>query len=79
MTHVYRAELSLDGLDVKPMQSGHTSEFTRLHVAEIKVTGASPADALAQMQRHIAELTEWHTQLERDAPASPEEEQTSGR
>lgn len=79
MAHVYRAELRLDGLDVRPMQSGHTSEFTRLHVAEIKVTGASPADALGQMQRHIAELTEWHTQLERERPSEAEEESTDGR
>lgn len=46
--------------------NGFVNVTEQLRVAEVSVAGVSPADVLGQVERHVAELAEWHTQRERD-------------
>ena len=63
----YRAVLHLSQMRRVVNDAGSYARDEEIRkVATVEVTGASEAEALAQMERHVSELTEWHTQLERD-------------
>ncbi|MEV7264670.1 hypothetical protein AB0N38_14070 [Micromonospora aurantiaca] len=68
----YRAELHLSQMRRVVNDAGTYARDEAIRkVATVEVTGDSEAEALAQMERHVSELAEWHTQRERDAEPPP--------